>query len=203
MNKIFLSGIITGQPELSHEVFGEKFYRFYIASSRKSGIHDVIPCIISEIIMNNIKVGENIKIYGEIRTRNVSNDEKRHLEVYAFVNEILEYGAEDENFVEINGFVCKEGILRDTPLGRQVADIIIASNRERNFKSDYIPCIAWGRNAVKSSIIKVGTEVNIFGRLQSREYTKKFDDGTEEIRIAYEVSSISVNEVSKERKCEE
>ena len=107
---------------------------------------------------------------------------------------------EDENNVELDGFICKEPTYRETPLGRQVSDLIIASNRERNFKSDYIPCIAWGRNAIRTSELNVGTRVKVLGRLQSREYNKRLGDETYEARTAYELSSsmVSVVEESEE-----
>ena len=183
MNKIVLAGLVTEEPTFSHEVHGEKFYRFYLSSSRQSGNCDVLMCTVPEIIKNGISEGNMVKVFGEIRTRNVHEDDKNHLEITVFVKEVLSY-EEDENNVELDGFICKEPTYRETPLGRQVSDLIIASNRERNYKSDYIPCIAWGRNAIRASIFDIGDNVEITGRLQSREYTKKYDDGTEEVKTA-------------------
>ena len=199
MNKIALSGTVTDEPTFSHEVHGEKFYRFRLLSSRKSGNCDVLVCIVPEIIKNGISEGNKVKVFGEIRTRNVHENDKNHLEITVFVKEVLSY-EKDENNVELDGFICKEPTYRETPLGRQVSDLIIASNRERNFKSDYIPCIAWGRNAIRTSELNVGTRVKVSGRLQSREYKKRLGDETYEERTAYELSSsmVSVVEESEE-----
>lgn len=196
MNKIVLAGLVTEEPIFSHEVHGEKFYRFSLSSSRMSGTNDILPCTVSEILKKDIEEGTEIKVLGEIRTRNVHENDKNHLEITVFVKEVLSY-EKDENNVELDGFICKEPTYRETPLGRQVSDLIIASNRERNFKSDYIPCIAWGRNAIRTSELNVGTRVKVFGRLQSRGYTKRLDDETGEVRVAYELSANRVDVVEK------
>ena len=199
MNKIVLAGLVTEEPTFSHEVHGEKFYHFSLSSSRMSGTNDILPCTVSEILKKDIMEGAEIKVLGEIRTRNVHENDKNHLKITVFVKEVLVY-EEDENNVELDGFICKEPTYRETPLGRQVSDLIIASNRERNFKSDYIPCIAWGRNAIRTSELNVGTRVKVLGRLQSREYNKRLGDETYEARTAYELSSsmVSVVEESEE-----
>ena len=198
MNKIVLAGLVTEEPMFSHEVHGEKFYRFRLLSSRQSGNCDILVCIVPEIIKNGISEGNKVKVFGEIRTRNVHENDKNHLEITVFVKEVLLY-EEDENNVELDGFICKEPTYRETPLGRQVSDLIVASNREY-FKSDYIPCIAWGRNAIRASEFNVGTRVKVLGRLQSREYNKRLGDETYEARTAYELSSsmVSVVEESEE-----
>lgn len=197
MNKITLSGLIKNTPSFSHEVYGEKFYRFFLAIERESGTKDIIPCNISEINVNGIDAGNKIKVIGEIRTRNEHDDNNNfHLEIYVFVREVLPYEKYDENFAELQGYICKEPIFRDTPLGRQIADLLVASNRTYG-KSDYIPAIAWGRNAIRASSIEIGTEIYAVGRLQSREYIKRFPDEKEEARIAYELS-LSRIEVLKE-----
>ena len=202
MNKIILSGTVTDEPTFSHEVHGEKFYRFRLLSSRKSGNCDVLVCIVPEIIKNGISEGNKVKVFGEIRTRNVHENDKNHLEITVFVKEVLLY-EEDENNVELDGFICKEPTYRETPFGRQITDLIVASNRERNFKSDYIPCIAWGRNAIRTSEFDVGTRVKVLGRLQSREYKKKIDDGTYEVRTAYELSAYMIDVVEESEETDE
>ena len=202
MNKIVLAGLVTEEPTFSHEVHGEKFYRFYLSSSRQSGYCDVLMCTVPEIIKNGINEGNMIKVLGEIRTRNVHEDDKSHLEVTVFVKEVLLY-EKDENNVELDGFICKEPVYRETPFGRQITDLIVASNRERNYKSDYIPCIAWGRNAIRTSEFNVGTRVKVSGRLQSREYNKKIDDETYEVRIAYELSAAMVDVVEESEESDE
>ena len=196
MNKIVLAGLVTEEPIFSHEVHGEKFYRFRLLSSRKSGNCDVLMCTVPEIIKNGINEGNMVKVLGEVRTRNVHEDDKNHLEITVFVKEVLLY-EEDENNVELDGFICKEPTYRETPFGRQITDLIVASNRERNYKSDYIPCIAWGRNAIRTSEFNVGTRVKVLGRLQSREYTKRLGDGTKEVRVAYELSANRVDVVEE------
>lgn len=196
MNKIVLAGLVTEEPTFSHEVHGEKFYRFYLSSSRQSGYCDVLMCTVPEIIKNGISEGNKVKVLGEIRTRNVHEDDKSHLEVTVFVKEVLLY-EKDENNVELDGFICKEPVYRETPFGRQITDLIVASNRERNYKSDYIPCIAWGRNAIRTSEFNVGTRVKVSGRLQSREYNKRLGDETYEVRTAYELSAAMVDAVEE------
>lgn len=201
MNKIVLAGLVTEEPTFSHEVHGEKFYRFYLSSSRQSGNCDVLMCTVPEIIKNGINEGNMVKVFGEIRTRNVHEDDKSHLEVTVFVKEVLLY-EKDENNVELDGFICKEPVYRETPFGRKITDLIVASNRE-HFKSDYIPCIAWGRNAIRSSEFNVGTRVKVLGRLQSREYKKKIDDETYEVRTAYELSAYMIDVVEEREEMDE
>lgn len=191
MNKIILAGLVTEEPTFSREVYGEKFYRFYLSSSRQSGTCDVLMCTVSEILEKYIEAGTEIKVLGEIRTRNIHENNQSHLEITVFVKNVFPY-EEDENNVEMDGFICKEPIYRETPLGRQVADLLVANNRPYG-KSDYIPTIAWGRNAIKTSEFEVGTRVKVFGRLQSREYVKRLDDETEEVRVAYELSASRVD----------
>lgn len=195
MNKIVLAGTVVDEPTFSHEVYGEKFYQFCLSSSRESGTCDVLPCIISEILKKDIEAGTEIKVLGEIRTRNVYENNQSHLEITVFVKNIFPY-EEYENYVEMDGFICKEPVYRKTPLGRQVADLLIASNRSYG-KSDYIHTIAWGRNAIKTSEFEVGTRVKVLGRLQSREYKKKIEDATYEVRTAYELSSYMIDVVEE------
>ena len=202
MNKIVLAGLVTEEPIFSHEVHGERFYRFRLLSSRQSGNRDVLMCTVPEIIKNGISEGNMVKVLGEIRTRNVRENDKNHLEITVFVKEVLLY-EEDENNVELDGFICKEPVYRETPFGRQITDLIVASNRERNYKSDYIPCIAWGRNAIRTSEFDVGTRVKVSGRLQSREYKKKIDDGIYEVRTAYELSAYMIDVVEEREETDE
>ena len=201
MNKIVLAGTVKDEPTFSHEVHGEKFYRFSLLSSRQSGNCDILMCTVPEIIKNGISEGKNVKVLGEIRTRNVYENDKNHLEITVFVKEVLSY-EEDENNVELDGFICKEPTYRETPFGRQITDLMVASNREY-FKSDYIPCIAWGRNAVRASEFNVGTRVKVLGRLQSREYKKKIDNATYEVRTAYELSAYMIDVVEESEEIDE
>ena len=196
-NRITLAGIVDGGIEYSHELYNEKFYKFYFSVARKSGTVDKLKCIVSEWIVRKLKESEQFEIVGEVRTRNYDDDNgKRCTEVYMFVNEILEYPGEDMNHVDIDGYICKSPIYRETPLGRKICDLLVASNRLCN-KSDYLPCISWGRNAISSSILEVGEHVSVSGRLQSRIYMKKLSETEFEERVAYEVSTESVKVINE------
>lgn len=189
MNGIKLSGLVKCEPELTHEIYGEKFYKFYIEVDRLSGRKDVIPCNISETIVEKVRENEKITVIGEIRTRNI---EHRKLDVFVFATDIQEFDGYNNNYAVLDGYICKKPIYRTTPNGREITDFILANNRKTFKKSDYIPSIAWGRNAVRVSYAELGDEVKVTGRFQSREYVKKFEDGTQEKRVAYELSVTSV-----------
>ena len=189
-NKVYLSGEVVSTPEFSHEVFGESFYQFDLSILRLSGQYDIIPVTISERLMGNLSfdVGTRLALKGQFRSYNKLVGDKSKLILTVFVREILE--VEDEvnpNIVELSGYICKEPIYRTTPFNREIADILLAVNRAYN-KSDYIPCIAWGRNARFASEVKVGTKITLIGRVQSREYTKVTENAEPEVRRAYEVS---------------
>lgn len=191
MNKIRLDGKVTTEPEFSHECKGEKFYKLFLETGRKSEVVDTLPCLVPEVFLKDVEVGECVGINGEIRTRNNHSDGKSKLEIYVFVLGVDNYEGQDINSVWLEGYVCKDPLYRETPLGREIADLTIASNRPCG-KSDYIPCIVWGRNALIASDIPVGAKVGISGRLQSREYVKMLDDDTRETRVAYELSASSL-----------
>lgn len=199
MNEITLSGTIE-KIELSHSKLSEKFYCIQLKSFRSSGTADHIKCIASEVHANNLQTGMLVNLSGNVRTRNFNDGGKSRLDIYVFVNDIEcldpeNFRTYDNNCVLLDGFICKKPIARDTPLGRKIADVLLAVNG--NFgKSSYIPCIIWGRNADRVAMCEVGTEIKLKGRLQSREYVKKLEDGAEEIRTAYEVSVMCFEEVS-------
>ena len=196
-NEITLAGIVNSTLEFSHDVYGEKFYDFTISVARTSGIKDELICTTSEVNVNLIEPGDELTIIGEVRNQNYAGEDgKRHSKIYVFVKEVLPYSGKDKNEVKMNGFICQDTTYRETPLCRQICDFLLATHR-RCAKSDYIPCITWGRNAIRESIFNVGDNIELTGRLQSREYTKKFEDGTEEVRTAYEVSASSVMVVEK------
>ena len=191
MNKIILSGEVVGAICYSHETRDEKFYIFYLSSERQSGTKDVVPCIVSEVFLSQIENNKQckIKVVGEVRTRNAHvSSGKTRLEIFVFVKEILEYESEDENSVCIEGYICKPTSFRGTPLGREICDILVASNREHNNKSDYIPCIAWGWIAKRTLFVEIGWKVFAKERLKSSEYTKINNEGEKEERTAYELS---------------
>lgn len=188
-NSIKVGGKVLGVPELMYERYGRKFYKFRIETARTSGIKDVLTCVVADNLVKEIAENEKITLFGEIRTTNFSVQDtgKKRLLVQVYVRSVSEY-KKDENEVFINGFVCKKPIFRKTPLGRSITDVMIASNRLSNKKSDYIPCVVWAPNAEYMALSKVGTELEVTGRLQSREYQKRCEDGTKVTKTAYEVS---------------
>jgi primosomal replication protein N len=205
-NHLVLVGKVTSDKKYSHEIYGEKFYVFNLEVVRLSSATDTIPITISERLLTDIdlSIGKKVKVEGQFRSYNNYENERNKLILTVFAKEIIEV-SEDEteendklsNEVILIGYVCKKPIYRQTPFGREIADILLAVNRAYN-KSDYIPSIAWGRNARFCQNIEVGTEVKIIGRVQSRTYEKKFEDGTTETRVAYEVSIASMEIVNQE-----
>lgn len=201
-NKIELCGVIASTPELNHKTYGENFYGFRLSCSRKSTENDMLPIIVSDrlVEIKDLQVGKKISVKGQVRTFNKHiSDDKRKLLIMVFARDVREIEEESEstpefnNNVKLNGYICKPPVYRVTPKGREIADVLIAVNRTYG-KSDYIPCITWGRNARYTGNLDVGTRVDVEGRLQSREYTKKLDDDTEEIRTAYEISVSRIEE---------
>ncbi len=202
-NHLFLRGKIVSEKNYSHEIYGEKFYIFNLEVLRLSSTSDIIPITVSERLITNmdLDIGKEIEVEGQFRSYNNYENEKNRLVLTVFAKEIKYIEDEEEqekvtNEVSLVGYVCKKPIYRQTPFGREIADILLAVNRAYN-KSDYIPCIAWGRNARFCENMEVGTEVRITGRVQSRNYEKKYEDGTQETRVAYEVSIASMEVVNK------
>ena len=208
-NHLTLVGKVTSDKRFSHEIYGEKFYIFDLSVPRLSGNADVIPVTISERLLTtqDVFIGAKLQIDGQFRSYNSYDNEKNKLILTVFVKDVqfLEENQEEEeevrrdvvsNEVVLDGYICKKPIYRKTPFGREISDILLAVNRAYN-KSDYIPCIAWGRNARFCENIPVGTEVRIIGRVQSRQYEKKYEDGTSEIKIAYEVSLASLEVIDQ------
>ena len=194
-NKVYLSGTVADSPEFSHEVMGEGFYDLTLDVQRLSGQADRIPLTISERLMGDVSLetGEKIGVYGQLRSYNKVVGERSKLVLKVFVRELGIGDDQNPNYIEIEGFVCKPTVYRTTPFGREICDVLLAVNRAYN-KSDYIPCIAWGRNARYDQSFGVGDKVLISGRIQSREYQKALDDGSYESRTAYEVS---INKIEK------
>jgi len=195
-NKVYLQGLILDKPEFNHSVMDEKFYSFHLQIPRLSGMYDVIPVTISEKILATIqfKVGEKLAIRGQFRSYNQLDGDKRRLVLSVFVREVCEWDENaNANIIEMNGYICKPSIYRTTPFSREICDVLLAVNRNYN-KSDYIPCIAWGRNAQFVNSMPVGTEISIVGRIQSREYIKHIEGEEEPItKTAYEVSVSKLN----------
>lgn len=183
-----LIGTVMKPFKLSHESYGERFYETVVGSRRKSGTVDELPVIVKEINVDESLVGKRVEIKGSVRTKNVLMDGKAKLVICVFADEIKEtLLPEDENDVQIEGFIAKKPEYRVTPKGMEIADLIIAVNRTYR-KSYYIPSICWGRNARCVEALEVGTEVRAEGRLQSRTYAKKMEDGTQVTKVAYELS---------------
>ena len=192
-NQVTMIGEIVSEFEFSHEVYGEGFYLVDISVSRLSDSEDNIPLMVSERLVDVTQsyIGETISVSGQFRSYNRHEEKKNRLILSVFVRE-LEFVDEIEddiksNQIYLDGYICKEPIYRKTPLGREIADLLVAVNRSYG-KSDYIPCICWGRNARYASSFEVGSHVEVYGRIQSREYIKKIGEEQTEKRVAYEVS---------------
>lgn len=188
-NMINLKGKLCNDFIFDHEIYGEKFYATSININRLSGTCDTLPLIISERLIQISKnyLNSFVSISGQIRTRNITDGDKTHLQIYIFVKEI--YTSDDEqnlNIVKLHGFICKDSSYRTTPNGREISDVLLAVNRTCK-RSDYIPCICWNRNAKFANSLPVGSEITITGRMQSRKYTKQMDDGLVD-KVAYEIS---------------
>lgn len=201
-NIITLIGKIVSERRFSHEVYGEGFYIFDLEVPRLSENSDIIPVTVSErILTDEFTVGAKVKINGQFRSYNNYENEKNKLVLTVFVKDIMLVDSESDdtnpNEIILNGFICKKPIYRTTPFGREISDILLAVNRAYN-KSDYIPCIAWGRNARYCQSLEVGENIKIWGRIQSRQYEKKFEDGTSEVRRAYEVSVCKMEALKNE-----
>ena len=195
-NKVFLSGIVEEEPVFSHESFGEAFYEVILSVPRLSTHFDLVPVTVSEkLIGDNFKKGKKVALKGQFRSYNKLEDGKSKLMLTVFVRELIDYNTTmNPNIIELVGYVCKTPTYRTTPFKREICDVLVAVNRSYN-KSDYLPCIAWGRNARFVKDLEVGKKVAIVGRIQSREYQKKTDDGQVLNKIAYE---ISINKISDE-----
>lgn len=189
-NKLQLSGEVMNEPIYSHEVYGEGFYETVIKVARLSEQSDYIPITISERLLaeHNVKVGDKISIIGQFRSYNKQEGEKSRLILSAFVKDIVEESMlENSNIIQVSGYICKPPIYRTTPFNREICDVLMAVNRAYN-KSDYIPCITWGRNARYARSLNVGDALTVCGRIQSRKYVKNRTDGESEERVAYEIS---------------
>ena len=210
-NYLTLVGKVTGEKRFSHEIYGESFYVFDLSVARLSGNADIIPVTVSERLIKDemLTEGNTLLVKGQFRSYNSYENGKNRLILTVFAKDVIEVEENEEdsenekvkkdmikNKVILVGYICKKPIYRQTPFGREISDILLAVNRAYN-KSDYIPCIAWGRNARFCQDLEVGTQVKIVGRVQSRTYEKKFEDGTSEQRVAYEVSVGSLEGVDE------
>ena len=192
-NQVTIMGKVATEFSFSHEVFGEGFYMVEVEVKRLSNSEDRIPLMISERLIDVTQdyTGEYIMVHGQFRSYNRHEEQKNRLVLSVFVREISFMEEEPDgtktNSIWLDGYICKEPIYRKTPLGREIADLLLAVNRPYG-KSDYIPCICWGRNARYASGFEEGEHVQLLGRIQSREYVKRISDTETEKRVAYEVS---------------
>ena len=232
-NYLTLVGKVTSEKKFSHEIYGERFYSFDLEIPRLSGAADIIPVTASERLFTDemMQMGTKLLIKGQFRSYNSYENEKNKLILTVFAKdierleedseEVLENTESEENSEEVDearkeafrkdyitnevvlvGFICKKPVYRQTPFGREIADLLLAVNRAYN-KSDYIPSIAWGRNARFCQNLEVGTEVKIVGRVQSRNYEKKLEDGSIIKKVAYEVSVGSLEVIKQSENPEE
>ncbi len=192
-NRVSIIGEIVSEFRFSHEVFGEGFYITDVAVSRLSDMFDTIPLMVSERLVDVTKDlrGKLVEASGQFRSYNRHEGTKNKLVLSIFVREwqLIEENSDSgrTNQIFLDGFICKTPVYRKTPLGREISDLLIAVNRPYG-KSDYIPCIAWGRNARFASSFEVGGRIQIWGRVQSRDYVKKISEEETEKHTAYEVS---------------
>jgi len=209
-NIINISGRVVSELEFSHEIYGEGFYRFDIEVGRLSGAGDTLPVTISERIMDKdtMQIGKLMHITGQIRSYNsyVEADKRNKLVLTIFARDVqmpveAEAEAQSQNDVFLDGYLCKPAIYRTTPFGREIADLLVAVNRSYN-KSDYIPCITWGRNARYAGKLEVGDRVRLWGRKQSRQYQKRLENGDVLEKTAYEVSISKIEVVVDEVEAE-
>lgn len=196
-NSARLVGRVRSELEFSHKTYGEVFYIALLGVVRKSGYEDDIRLMVSErlICTTPLLPGQTVSVSGQVRTYNQECEGKNRLNVVVFAREVTQV-AEDtphENQILLEGFVCKKPVRRTSPLGREICDLMLAVNRMYN-KSDYIPCIAWGRNAAYGGELSVGRKLAVEGRIQSREYKKRDEEGNVNIKVAYEVSIIKMAE---------
>ncbi|MBE5874363.1 MAG: single-stranded DNA-binding protein [Lachnospiraceae bacterium] len=207
-NQVTVMGEIVSEFSYSHEIFGEGFYMVDVKVQRLSESHDIIPVMVSERLLDVSEnyVGMLICVNGQFRSYNRHEERKNRLVLSVFAREIefLEEVEESSktNQIYLDGYICKEPIYRKTPLGREIADLLLAVNRPYG-KSDYIPCICWGRNARYANGFKVGERCAVWGRIQSREYMKKLDEENVEKRVAFEVSVSKLELLAEEELLEE
>ena len=191
-NRVILRGKIRELPTYSHTVMGEGFFEMYIDVQRLSEEVDTLPITISERLITNFNVGDEIGLIGQFRSYNKIEDGKSKLMLTIFVKELVDPSEINEiNHIYLIGYICKEPVYRTTPFGREICDMLIAVNRSYN-KSDYLPCIAWGRNARFVRDLSVGEKLEVQGRIQSRKYQKKISATEVETKVAYEISLSSI-----------
>ena len=192
-NQVTIVGTVDSEFTYSHEVFGEGFYMLEVVVSRLSHMEDRIPLMVSERLVDVKEscMGKIVEVHGQFRSYNKHEEGRNRLILSVFVREFSFVGEEGTltrpNSIYLDGYICKPPVYRMTPLGREIADLLMAVNRPYG-KSDYLPCICWGRNARFAGKFEVGTHIHLWGRIQSRTYQKRLDDDVVEKRTAYEIS---------------
>ncbi len=206
-NMVTLVGKVAGEKEFSHEMYGEGFFNYRLEIPRLSEAADLLPLTISERLLfdSKLNVGDTVKVEGQLRSYNKFTDGNNRLVLTVFARDLevlnLEEDVKNPNQIYLEGYICKPPVYRETPFGREITDLLIAVNRPYN-KSDYIPCIAWGRNARFSAKLQVGDHIRSWGRIQSRSYQKKLQDGTALNKVAYEVSISKMERIEESEKAE-
>ena len=192
-NQVTIVGTVDSEFTYSHEVFGEGFYMLEVVVSRLSHMEDRIPLMVSERLVDVKEscMGKIVEVHGQFRSYNKHEEGRNRLILSVFVREFSFVGEEGTltrpNSIYLDGYICKPPVYRMTPLGREIADLLMAVNRPYG-KSDYLPCICWGRNARFAGKFEVGTHFHLWGRIQSRTYQKRLEDDVVEKRTAYEIS---------------
>lgn len=192
-NQITLRGSLMSLPRFSHENHGKKFFRFTLEVPRLSGTVDLLPIVAEDKVIETINPdgGEMLTVNGQIRSHNVRNDTGRHLLIFVFASSIVCEDGDPINDVILEGPLCRDPVYRRTPLGREICDIMLAVPRAFK-RADYLPCILWGRTAQEGSQCHTRDCIRIYGRLQSRNYTKQTESGAQE-RTAYEISALTAD----------
>lgn len=200
-NHVNLIGTAADVCSFSHEVYGEGFYTFPLKVKRLSDNFDTIPVTVSDRLLDVETITEGVTLYisGQLRSYNHYSSKKNKLVLTVFARTISFDETDDysSNEIFLNGFICKKPVYRTTPFGREITDMLIAVNRNYG-KSDYIPCIAWGRNAKFAGNLEVGDNIELWGRIQSRAYIKRDENGEAEERTAYEVSLSKIEKIEKQ-----
>ena len=192
-NQILLRGSLQNLPEFSHENHGRRFFRFFLEVPRLSGAVDVLPIIAEQSVLDamDLSGGDMLTVEGQVRSHNVRIDGRRHLLIFVFASVITAEDGEPLNECMLDGPICREPTYRRTPLGREICDVMLAVPRAFH-RADYLPCILWGRTAQEAALCHTRDRIRIYGRLQSRTYTKLTEEGPQE-RVAYEISALSAD----------
>ena len=187
-NHITLCGTLRALPEYSHSNHERRFFRFELEVERLSGTADVLPVMAAEDVLMaaDLFAGGRFLVEGQIRSFNSRAESGRRLIISVFAESVTTTEQPPQNDAVLTGTICKPPIYRRTPLGREICDVMLAVPRQYQ-RTDYIPCILWGRSAQEAASALPGSKLHVTGRLQSRDYIKVID-GESFTRTAYELS---------------